>query len=170
MSEEKRKMTLQGYVAFVRREESNRLSWLNLKQLNEIVRMHGFMALRTKKEIFTYLRPSDLMPPWRSTVQDRGVMPCAELDLNEVRDDVAAIGWQECPITSLAALRSCLPPGTELDSSSAAVHGLSSVPEDAASRDCQTEPESKKRKRRRKTKPPPALTSHCHATPTCSSV
>ncbi|XP_072974680.1 uncharacterized protein [Typha angustifolia] len=149
MSEEKRKMTLQGYVAFVRREESNRLSWLNLKQLNEIVRMHGFMALRTK---------------------DRGVMPCAELDLNEVRDDVAAIGWQECPITSLAALRSCLPPGTELDSSSAAVHGLSSVPEDAASRDCQTEPESKKRKRRRKTKPPPALTSHCHATPTCSSV
>lgn len=46
------------------------------------------------------------MRPWRSTVEERGIAPSPDLGLKEVADDIRAIGWQECPIGSILAVRS----------------------------------------------------------------
>lgn len=62
-----------------------------------------------QKEIGEDLRRLDLMRPWRSTVEERGIAPSPDLGLKEVADDIRAIGWQECPIGSILAVRSGLP-------------------------------------------------------------
>ncbi|KAG1365296.1 hypothetical protein COCNU_12G002960 [Cocos nucifera] len=103
---EKRKLTLEDYVYFLNNPDSPRL---NLDKLNQIVFMHGFIRFRTKKEILANLSGFDLMRPTRSTIRERGITLCAALELEEVKDDIAAIGWQECPIGSLTTVRPLAP-------------------------------------------------------------
>ncbi|XP_010931740.1 uncharacterized protein [Elaeis guineensis] len=111
--EEKRKLTLEDYVYFLNNLDSPRL---NLDQLNQIVFMHGFIRFRTKKEILANVSGFDLMRPTRSTIRERGITSCAVLELEEVKDDIAAIGWQECPIGSLTTVRPLAPAPAPVES------------------------------------------------------
>lgn len=53
------------------------------------------------------LRNLRMVSPRRSTVFDRAaVYPCAPLALDEVKDDVSSVGWEECPIGWIVAVGS----------------------------------------------------------------
>ncbi|XP_008797444.1 uncharacterized protein LOC103712646 [Phoenix dactylifera] len=128
MKEEgKQKLTLEDYLYFLNNLDRHRLS---LDQLNQIVFMHGFIRFRTKKEILANLNAYDLMRPTRSTIRERGTTSCAALELEEVKDDIAALGWQECPIGSLSTVRpralapvaEAAPEAVSISSASAASH------------------------------------------------
>lgn len=96
----------------------------------------------------------DLMRPTRSTIREHGITSCAALELEEVKDDIAAIGWQECPIGSLTTVR---PPAQALVESTAAEQEPEAVSISSAStashlgRLAASSSGVKKRKRRPKT-------------------
>lgn len=54
------------------------------------------------------LKAVSLMGPTRSTVgyRHRAAFPCALLTVEEVRDDVRRIGWEECPFGSILTVGS----------------------------------------------------------------
>ncbi|XP_020099708.1 uncharacterized protein LOC109718099 [Ananas comosus] len=107
----KKKLMLEEYAAYVRGDDPDLPPPhpLTLSQLSKISVMNGYGWIGCRKEIGEDLRRLYLMRPWRSTVEERGIAPSPDLGLKEVADDIRAIGWQECPIGSILAVRSGLP-------------------------------------------------------------
>ncbi|KAH7678619.1 hypothetical protein IHE45_06G008600 [Dioscorea alata] len=100
----KPKLTFEEYAIFF---DSMDRRFLSVDQLNQIVSMHGFARFRTKKAIMASLRPLNLMPPWRSTIEDSMISPFdTALALDDIKEDIAAIGWQDCPVNSIITARS----------------------------------------------------------------
>ncbi|KAJ0980588.1 hypothetical protein J5N97_008843 [Dioscorea zingiberensis] len=101
---EKPKLTMEEYSFFL---ETFDRRFLSVDQLNQIVSMHGFARFRTKKDILASLRPLSLMLPRRSTIGDTRISPfAAMLSVDEIKEDIGAIGWQDCPVNSVLSTRS----------------------------------------------------------------
>ncbi|RWR94303.1 putative pathogenesis-related protein isoform X1 [Cinnamomum micranthum f. kanehirae] len=94
------KIKLEEYIDF----HENRLQPdLTINQINQIINMHGFIKLhnRPKKELLDALSSIDeMMSPLRSTVQE-SISSCAFLSIEEVKEDLAVLEWQECPVQSI---------------------------------------------------------------------
>ncbi|CAL9110003.1 unnamed protein product [Musa acuminata var. zebrina] len=109
-------LTLEEYAGFFR--NSHLRHHLSHDQLNQIVYMHGFLKLHRLQKAFIVdaLNSLDLMRPDRSTVQGQVATPVGvALSLEEAKQDIAALGWQECPLGSIITV------GTAADAVEAAV-------------------------------------------------
>ncbi|XP_018685946.2 uncharacterized protein LOC103996457 isoform X1 [Musa acuminata AAA Group] len=117
----------------------------------QIVYMHGFLKLHRLQKAFIVdaLNSLDLMRPDRSTVQGQVATPVGvALSLEEAKQDIAALGWQECPLGSIITV------GTAADAVEAAVPvsvstSLShSKPSSAAGGSAQHKSSGKKKRKR----------------------
>ncbi|XP_072996772.1 uncharacterized protein [Typha latifolia] len=99
-----RNVTLEDYAFFLRNPNRHHLT---VDQLNQIVFMHGLIKLHRhhKTVIVDSLFSLDLMPPTQSTIR-AGASPAALLSLEEVKQDIEALGWQECPVGSILTVGS----------------------------------------------------------------
>ncbi|XP_057782652.1 uncharacterized protein LOC131000653 [Salvia miltiorrhiza] len=74
---------------------------LTVRQLREIISMHGFKKIEAPKGILKEMVATmELMDLHRSTLLD-GVSGDACLTLKEVKDDLKSLKWQDCHVTSL---------------------------------------------------------------------
>ncbi|KAH7655110.1 hypothetical protein IHE45_19G185000 [Dioscorea alata] len=101
----KEKLSLEGYLFFV---ETRNRRWYSVDQLNQVISMHGFCRLRTKKAIIAALKPVELMAASRSTLEKNRSITAVDagLELEEIQRDIAAIGWAECPLSSVLTIPS----------------------------------------------------------------
>ncbi|CAI9770802.1 unnamed protein product [Fraxinus pennsylvanica] len=75
---------------------------LTVRQLNQILGMHGFNKMTCQKKTLTeVVSRIQLMNFSRSTLQDDDVSSCGCLTLEEVIKGIKDIDWHECHITSL---------------------------------------------------------------------
>ncbi|XP_047071711.1 extensin-like [Lolium rigidum] len=78
---------------------------ITIDHLNHILSMHGFVKLHRqhKGKIMEHLVGQvDLQPPRRSTLHTAARLAAANIVAAQAVADVAAIGWTECPIGSVA--------------------------------------------------------------------
>ncbi|CAH9074799.1 unnamed protein product [Cuscuta epithymum] len=109
------KLTVDEYLNFI---DTNRQLDLTAPQLREIIDMHGFKAMRSASKVRTHAHlPSinscsvleavasmELIQLGRSTLQQemRGNWNhAAAADMKSVKQDLAALKWEECCVTSL---------------------------------------------------------------------
>ncbi|XXG84461.1 hypothetical protein AAC387_Pa10g1971 [Persea americana] len=96
----RKKIKLEEYIDF---HENPLQPDLTINHINQIINMHGFIKLhnRPKKELLDALSSIDeKLSPLRSTVQE-SISSCAFLSIEEVKEDLAALEWQECPVQSI---------------------------------------------------------------------
>lgn len=108
MDQRRRRLTLEDYVFFF---GSRSGKGLTIDLLNQIVFMHGFIKFHhsNKPVILDALNSVELLRPRRSTVSINAVAPppsaaapsAAALSTEDVKRDIADLGWRECPIGSL---------------------------------------------------------------------
>ncbi|XP_077218724.1 uncharacterized protein LOC143852941 isoform X2 [Tasmannia lanceolata] len=105
MGRAKKKLTLEEYVNFHENPQNNSLS---VKLLCKIVNMHGISKLSNapKKDLMNALNSIDLINPLRSTLKENNISSDAFLNLETVKEDLAALEWQECPVASIETLKS----------------------------------------------------------------
>ncbi|RCV45128.1 hypothetical protein SETIT_9G428400v2 [Setaria italica] len=78
---------------------------IRIDQLNQILLIHGFIKLhhgRKGRIMECLVGQVDLLPPRRSTLHQPSAPSAAAITAAQVRDDVEAIGWVECPIGCVA--------------------------------------------------------------------
>ncbi|KAI0488450.1 hypothetical protein KFK09_028281 [Dendrobium nobile] len=96
-----KELCLEEYVRFFNKEGLV----LTLNQLKKIARINGLVKVHqiNKSRVLDALRSVELTPPGRSTVGERMLKSSTneELSLDEVLEDIASLGWQECPIVSI---------------------------------------------------------------------
>ncbi|VFQ88004.1 unnamed protein product [Cuscuta campestris] len=116
-SKAKEKLTVEEYLNFI---DSNKQLDLIVAHLREnrhcviarftnsliffqIVDMHGFKSLqKTSKNIVLEAVDSlELIGLGRSTLEEQGVSSHVDFTVKEVMEDLAALKWQECCVTSL---------------------------------------------------------------------
>ncbi|TVU47304.1 hypothetical protein EJB05_06899 [Eragrostis curvula] len=106
------RLTLEDYVLFFTTRTGQGLT---LDQINQIIYMHAFIKLHrsTKPTMVDLLRSVNLMRPRRSTVSLNATAPppraapaaAAVLSTEESTRDIEDLGWRECPVGSLLAIR-----------------------------------------------------------------
>ncbi|KAG6530062.1 uncharacterized protein LOC122040227 [Zingiber officinale] len=100
---EAKSITLEEYAGFFHNPHLRHL--LSHYQLNQIIVMHGFVKLHRwpKELILNAIESLDLMPPERSTVRERlkASVPLTMMSLEEAKQGIDALGWQECPLGSV---------------------------------------------------------------------
>lgn len=111
MDQRRRRLTLEDYVFFF---GSRSGKGLTIDLLNQIVFMHGFIKFHhsNKPVILDALNSVELLRPRRSTVSINAVAPppsaaapsAAALSTEDVKRDIADLGWRECPIGSLLSV------------------------------------------------------------------
>ncbi|CAH9074795.1 unnamed protein product [Cuscuta epithymum] len=97
------KLTVDEYLNFI---DTNRQLDLTAPQLREIIDMHGFKAMRSasKNSVLEAVASMELIQLGRSTLQQemRGNWNhAAAADMKSVKQDLAALKWEECCVTSL---------------------------------------------------------------------
>ncbi|XP_043725947.1 uncharacterized protein LOC122672549 [Telopea speciosissima] len=75
-------------------------------QLNQIIYMHGFSKLHRhpKKDLIGTLSTMDLLIPLRSTLKE-SVSSYASLSIEQVKEDLDVLEWQECPVQSVETVK-----------------------------------------------------------------
>ncbi|XP_077219476.1 uncharacterized protein LOC143853550 [Tasmannia lanceolata] len=98
----KKVLKLEEYMGFYENPQNQELT---LRQLNQIIEMHGFIKLhnRPKKDLQTALDSIELQNPMRSTL-NKNISSHAFLTLESVKVDLDALEWQECPVQSIETL------------------------------------------------------------------
>ncbi|XP_074563906.1 uncharacterized protein LOC141820479 [Curcuma longa] len=100
---EAKSITLEEYAGFFHNPHLRHL--LSHNKLNQIINMHGFVKLHRwpKGLILNAIDSLDLMPPERSTVREqvKALAPLKTLSLEEAKQGIDALGWQECPLGSI---------------------------------------------------------------------
>ncbi|CAH9079803.1 unnamed protein product [Cuscuta europaea] len=106
------KLTVEEYLNFI---DTNRQLHLTAPHLREIIDMHGFKAMRSasKNSVLEAVGSMELIELGRSTLQHdreremrgKGVWnhhaAAAAADIKTVKQDLAALKWEECCVTSL---------------------------------------------------------------------
>ncbi|XP_068664169.1 uncharacterized protein [Aristolochia californica] len=98
------KLSLENYDDFT--QIPGRRPEFSLSKLQEIITMHGFIKLHGHKklEILEACCSIDLMHSRRSTLKD-DVSSDAFLSIEEVKQDLANLGWQKCEVQTLQIVR-----------------------------------------------------------------
>ncbi|CAK9133249.1 unnamed protein product [Ilex paraguariensis] len=135
-------MKLEEYLDFI---DSHNPRSLTINYLNQIIRMHGFKKIHQvqKSVVVDAVKTIDLMDPSRSTLQYDDVSSHAFLTLEEAKEDLATLNWQECCVTSLETINSVHYYDRSLN-----LNHLHGADASAASKNSKAKP--KKRKRARK--------------------
>ncbi|CAH9139527.1 unnamed protein product [Cuscuta epithymum] len=102
------KLTVDEYLNFI---DTNRQLDLTAPQLREIIDMHGFKAMRSasKNSVLEAVASMELIQLGRSTLQQQQQQEmrgnwnhaAAAADMKSVKQDLAALKWEECCVTSL---------------------------------------------------------------------
>ncbi|KAI4333857.1 hypothetical protein L6164_018614 [Bauhinia variegata] len=99
------KLSLEDYIEFLHSHQTLRL---NVNQLNQIIRIHGFKRIHraVKKNLINAVDKLDLMDLRRSTLSE-SVSSFAILNLEEAIADLDELDWKECCVTSIQILNNC---------------------------------------------------------------
>lgn len=100
----KTEIKLEDYEHFLENPFDEAFSY---QQLNQIIYMHGFKKIHKRRKAVLYeaLSTIDLRKPQRSTLKDDfPPYDGSVLTLDQVRQDLQTLLWQECPIQSIEAV------------------------------------------------------------------
>ncbi|KAI3515185.1 hypothetical protein L1887_13950 [Cichorium endivia] len=96
-------LTLEDYLNL------NNLAVITSPILRKIIMMHGFNSIKVpKNDLMDAVRSIQLMDAHHSTLEDKFVSSDAFLSLNDVIEDLSAIHWKECCITSIQTVNSTI--------------------------------------------------------------
>ncbi|XP_010267960.1 PREDICTED: uncharacterized protein LOC104605054 [Nelumbo nucifera] len=100
---EKRSINLEDYESFLENPHHHDLT---IKQLNQIIHMHGFNKLhrRPKRDLMDALSTIDLLVPLRSTLYG-SISSFASLTPEQLNEDLKDLEWQECPVQSIETVK-----------------------------------------------------------------
>ncbi|KAK6254384.1 hypothetical protein QUC31_016135 [Theobroma cacao] len=100
----KTEIKLEDYEHFLGNPYDDAFSY---QQLNKIIYMHGFKKIhkRRKADLYEALSTIDLIKPQRSTLKDDyPPYDDSALSLDQVKQDLQTLQWQECPVQSIHSI------------------------------------------------------------------
>ncbi|KAJ4839553.1 hypothetical protein Tsubulata_042789 [Turnera subulata] len=100
-------LTLEVYDRFLHNiDESYNNERFTIDVLNQVIFMHGFCKiLRSRKnDLRDALSTITLIDPRRSTLDDDLPPPDASISLEQVKQDLVSLNWQECAVKSIETL------------------------------------------------------------------
>ncbi|XP_042479244.1 uncharacterized protein LOC122060124 [Macadamia integrifolia] len=99
-----RTIDLETYEGFL---QNPHYQYPTINQLNQIIHMHGFTKLhrRPKRVLIDALSMMDLLIPLRSTLKERVSSSYASLPIEQVKEDLDILEWQECPVRSVETVK-----------------------------------------------------------------